>query len=140
MLQEPDSCSPRITYLARKLKLPVSTIQTKLKKFEKQGYIKQYSAELDGDKLGRPLVAFKFAGKKFSKETDLDEFGKKLAKIPQVQEVHFLAGEWDYIIKMRLKDNEEYTKISPKIAVLMDGCKGMISPKVFKDTKKIVIQ
>ena len=139
LIQEKNACTPRITMLAHKLGLPTSTVQTKLKKFEKQGVIKGYSAELDPDKLDRKLVAFKFAGKKFKKVSDLDEFGKKLAKIPEVQEVHFLVGEWDYIVKMRVKDEEEYTKIAPKIAILMDGCKGIISPKTFKDERKFKV-
>ena len=140
LLQKKDACKPRVNWLARRLGLPASTVNTKLRKFEKEGYVKGYSTELNPDKLDRGFVAFKFGGKKFHKKSDLEEYGKKLAAIPEVQEVHFLVGEWDYIVKMRLKDKDEYTKVAPEIAILMDGCKGIISPKTFKDTHKFIVK
>ena len=139
LIQEQDMCVPRVTKIAHKLGLPTSTVQSKLKAFQKEGIIKGYSAFLDGAKVGKGFVAYKFAGKKFQKETDLEEFGKKLAKIPEIQEVRFIVGDWDYVCKMRLRDEAHYTEISPKIAVLMDGCKGVISPKCFKDSHKIIV-
>jgi Lrp/AsnC family leucine-responsive transcriptional regulator len=140
MVQEEWACVPRVSQIAHKLGLPISTVKTKLDKFRKEGIIKGYAGILDGTKVGRGLVAFKLAGKKFKKTTELDEFGEKLAEISEVQEVHFLVGEWDYLVKMRVKDEAEYTKVAPKIAIMMDGCKGIISPKTFKDTHKILVK
>jgi Lrp/AsnC family transcriptional regulator, leucine-responsive regulatory protein len=139
LVQDLDMCTPHLTKLARKSKIPLSTIKSKLEKFQKLGVIKGYGAILNGDKIGKGFVAYKFGGKKFKREDDLDIYGKKLASIPEVQEVRFLVGEWDYITKMRVKDEKEYTKIAPKIAIMLDGCKGVISPKCFKDTHKILV-
>jgi len=140
LIQEEDACVPRVTKLAHKLKLPTSTVKTKIDKFKKLGVIKGFSAILDPKKIGRPVVAFKFGAKKFKKPEDLDIIGKKLAEIPEVQEVYFLVGEWDYIVKMRLKDEKEYTEVAPKVAVCVDACKGIISPKCFKETHKILVK
>ena len=137
LVQEEEACVPRVTWLAHKLGLPASTVKTKLDKFRAQGYIKGYCGLVEPAKVGRGLVAFKFAGKKFKKESDLEEYGKLLAKIPEAQEVHFLVGKWDYVVKMRVKDEQEYTRVAPKIAILMDGCEGVISPRTFKDTHKV---
>jgi len=140
LIQEEDACVPRVTKLAHKLGLPTSTVNTKIEKFKKLGVIKGFSAILDPVKVDRGLVAFKLGQKKFYKETDLDEIAIKLTKIPEVQEVYFLVGEWDYIVKMRLKDEKEYTQIAPKIAVCLDACKGIIAPKCFKETHKILVK
>jgi len=140
LLQDEDSCVPRITALAHKLGLPTSTVNTKLEKFRKMGIIKGYTALLDPAKLGRGFVAYKLGAKKFHDPKDLDDIGKKLAAIPEAQEVYFLVGEWDYIVKMRLKDEAEYVKVAPKAAILLDACKGIIAPKCFKDTHRILIE
>jgi Lrp/AsnC family leucine-responsive transcriptional regulator len=139
-LQEFGSCTPRTTSLAKKLRMAPSTINTKLRKFEKLGLVKGYTAVLNPEKLERGFVAFKLGGKKFHKPSDLEEYGRKLAAIPEIQEVHFVVGEWDYLCKMRVKDEKEYTEVAPKIAVLLDGCKGIIAPKMFKETHKILVK
>lgn len=140
LIQEEDMAVPSITRIARKLKLATSTVKTKLDKFQKLGIIKGYAAVIDPAKVNRGLVAFKFGAKKFKEPSDLDEIGKLLAKIPEVEEVYFTVGEWDYITKMRLKDEKEYTEVAPKIAVLVDSCKGIIAPKCFKDSKKVIVK
>lgn len=140
LIQEEDMAVPRVTKIAHKLGLATSTVKTKLNKFQKLGIIKGYAATIDPEKVGRGLVAFKFASKKFKEPSDLEEIGKKLARIPEVEEVYFAVGEWDYITKMRLKDEKEYTEVAPRIAVTVDGCKGIITPKCFKDSKKVLIK
>jgi Lrp/AsnC family leucine-responsive transcriptional regulator len=140
LIQGEDACVPRVTKIAHKLGLPTSTVKTKIDKFKKLGVIKGFSAILDPVKVDRGFVAFKFGAKKFKQPTDLDEIGRKLAKIPEVEEVYFLVGEWDYAVKMRLKDKLEYVKVAPQVAVLVDRCKGVIAPKMFKETHKILVK
>lgn len=139
LVQDEDMCVPRVTRIAHKLGLPTSTVQSKLNAFKKAGIIKGYAAFLDGEKIGKGFVAYKLGGKKFRQESDLETYGKKLAAIPEVQEVRFLVGEWDYLCKMYLRDEKHYTEIAPKIAILLDGCKGIIAPKCFKDSHKIIV-
>lgn len=139
LVQDLDMCVPHLTRLAKKSKLPISTIKSKLEKFQRLGVIKGYGAILDGEKVGKGFIAYKFGGKKFHKPEDLAIYGKKLAAIPEVQEVRFLVGEWDYITRMRVKDEKQYNEVAPRIAILMDGCKGIISTKCFKDTHKILV-
>lgn len=140
LVQEETMAVPRVTMLAHKLRLPTSTVKTKLNKFEKLGIIKGYSAIIVPEKVGRGLVAFKFGAKKFREPDELNKIGEKLARIPEVEEVYFAVGEWDYITKMRLKDEKEYTEVAPKIACIVDSCKGIIAPKCFKDSKKVLVK
>ncbi len=140
IVQESDMAAPRTTKIAHKMKLPPSTVNTKIEKFKKLGIIKGFSAVIDSEKLGRSVVAFKFGAKKFKNTSDLEKIGKKLSGINKVQEVFFLVGEWDYITKMRIKDEEEYAKVAPNIAILVDRCEGMIAPKCFKESRKIIVR
>ncbi|MFH1424536.1 MAG: Lrp/AsnC ligand binding domain-containing protein [archaeon] len=139
LLQNKDACTPRITFLARKMGLPTSTVQAKLDKFEKEGYIQGYSAELDPEKVEKSLVAFKFVRKKFQKPEDMHKFGEYLAKLPGVQEVYFTVGEWGFVTKWRFRDHRDYVKTIPQIGVWSDACQGMMAPKTFKDSRKVII-
>ncbi len=140
LIQEEEMAVPRVTSIAHKMKLPTSTVKTKLNKFQKLGIIKGYAAVIDPEKADRGLVAFKFGLKKFKDTSELDKIGKQISQIPEIEEVYFLVGEWDYVAKIRLKDEREYTEVAPRMAVLLDGCKGVIAPKCFKDSKKVLIK
>ena len=77
---------------------------------------------------------------KLGKDIDLESPAKKLARIPQVQEVFYITGDYDYLVKLRVSDKEEYFKVIQKVAKCFDlRGKGIIAPRCFKDSPKIVI-
>jgi len=142
LLQKGDMCVPRITKLAHELGLPTSTVQTKIEKFKKEGVIKEYSAILDPEKVDKSLVAFWF-GKtlKGGSDKEIESVPNKLKKIPQVQDVFFVSGEWDFVIKARLRDHKEYYEVARQLVKNYEeqSGMGMIAPKCFKDSHKIIV-
>lgn len=102
--------------------------------------IKSFTVLLDPEKVNKGYVAFVFGQAKLGQEIDLDKAGKALAKIPEVQEVYFITGDYDYLVKLRVSDKEEYYAVIQKVARCFEvRGKGIIAPKCFKDTPKIVI-
>ncbi|MCX6767563.1 MAG: Lrp/AsnC family transcriptional regulator [Candidatus Micrarchaeota archaeon] len=94
--------------LSRKLGVPMSTIHDKVKRFERNGVILKYSAVIDAAKVGKPTLAFilvamryQFAGEPIVKQR---EVANKIAKLPLVQEIHIISGEWDILLKVRGRD------------------------------------
>lgn len=81
-----------------------SAIFERIKKLEAAGLIKGYHAELSAKGLGLGLVAFVFV-RTDDKSGDL-EAGRLLARIPEVQEVHHVAGEDCFLVKVRAPDTE----------------------------------
>ncbi|AGT34586.1 MULTISPECIES: Lrp/AsnC family transcriptional regulator [Thermofilum] len=90
--------------LSRKIGSPITTTHARLKRLEKEGFIKAYRAILDPKKLGFNTLAYIFIS--FSREKGLDQrkVASEIAKIPEVQEVHIITGEWDILAKVRVSN------------------------------------
>ncbi|MEP6595771.1 MAG: Lrp/AsnC family transcriptional regulator [Ginsengibacter sp.] len=89
--------------LARVLNMAPSAVLERVKKLEQKKVILQYAARLNPSALQQKLLAFIFM-----KATDglgSSSTGKELAKIPEVQEVHHIAGEDCYLVKVRTADS-----------------------------------
>ena len=141
LIQDKDLCVPQVTKIAHRVGLPTSTVHSKLKRMQEEGIIKGYSIILDPEKLDRGFVAFLLGQIPMTKEKDFDMPGKEVKKIPQVEEVYFITGEWDYLVKLRVKNKEEYYEVMQKISKCFGlRAKGMICPKCFKDTHKFMIK
>ena len=140
LIQDKDLCVPRITKIAHQLQLPTSTVQARIKKLQDMKVIRGFTVLVDPEKLDKSYAAFVLGQAKLGKDVDLEKPAKQLMKIPQVQEVFYTTGDYDYLVKLRVKDKEEYFKVIQKIAQCFDvRGKGIIAPKCFKDSPKIVI-
>ncbi len=110
MLQQ--NCKAGLKEMAREINSPITTVYEKIKRFEKEGIIRKYVAVLDGKKLDKALTVFVFVTIKYhfadeQKPLSQREIAKKIAQIPNVQEVHIITGDWDLLLKVKGKDMEE---------------------------------
>jgi len=139
-IQEEEMAVARVGKIAKKLGMPISTVNTKLKKFQKLGIIKGYSAVIDPEKLGLGFVAYNLSHSRLTPKFHPDIIGNKLAAIPEVEEVFFITGEWDYIVKLRVKDKDEYVRVIPKVAHCVERGLGIVAPKCYKETRKVLVR
>jgi Lrp/AsnC family leucine-responsive transcriptional regulator len=95
--------------IARQVDMAPSAIFERIKKLEAHGLISGYHARLNPRELGLGLLAFVFVRAE-DKQAELDT-GQRLAKIPEVQEVHHIAGEDCYLVKVRTKDTEHLGRL-----------------------------
>lgn len=93
--------------IARQVGLAPSAILERIKKLEERKIIRGYAAELDAGAIGFGLTAFIFVRTKDCS----DAADKVLAEIPEVLEVHDIAGDDDYLLKIRAKDAEDLSRI-----------------------------
>jgi len=86
--------------IARQVGMAPSATLERLRKLESSGAIREYKAHLDPNAVGLDLLAFVFirANESVARAGDV---GKMLAAIPEVQEVHHVAGEDCYLVKVR---------------------------------------
>jgi len=106
------NCRAALKDIARELDSPITTIYEKIKRFEKQGIIKKYTAVLDDKRLDKGLTVFVFVTIKYhfadeEKPLSQREIAKKISQIPNVQEVHIITGDWDLLLKVKGKDMGE---------------------------------
>lgn len=103
--------------LARRVGMVPSGVLERVKKLEERGLLRGYEARVDARKLGYGLVAFTFV--KSDDPVGGVESAQVLAAIPEVQEVHHIAGEDCYLIKIRTSDVEALGKLlREKIGVI----------------------
>jgi Lrp/AsnC family leucine-responsive transcriptional regulator len=88
--------------LARELGMAPSAILERVRKLEERGLIQGYEARLNSAALGWGLVAFVFV--RTTEALGRHDTAEHLAAIPEVQEVHNVAGEDCYLVKLRVAD------------------------------------
>jgi Lrp/AsnC family leucine-responsive transcriptional regulator len=93
------------TDIARQVGMAPSATLERLRKLESQGVIDGYRAHLNPKALGLDLLAFVFIRANESVARS-GEVGRDLARIPEVQEVHHVAGEDCYLVKVRTANTE----------------------------------
>ena len=89
--------------MARKLKLAPSAVLERVKKLEQKNVISRYFTQINPAAVQQKLLAFIFirSSEGFTCST---KTAQALARIPEVQEVHHIAGEDCFLIKVRTAD------------------------------------
>ncbi len=83
----------------------------RIKRLESEGVIKRYTIEMDREKLGfRDSVVVEVTLESHSDET-LYEFGRALAAIPEVVEAYLVSGDYDYYIRIAIRDTRDYERL-----------------------------
>ena len=108
-----------ITELARRIGLSKSPTQARLRRLEELGVIRGYRAILDPIRLGLDHVAFVEVRMFDTRESSLAEFNNSVAAIPEIEQVHLIAGNFDYLLKVRTADMRDYRRVlAEKISTL----------------------
>ena len=89
--------------LARELDMAPSGMLERVKKLEQKKVILQYTARINPNALQQKMLAFVFM--KAADGPGSNNAAKELAKIPEVQEVHHVAGDDCYLVKVRTYDS-----------------------------------
>lgn len=103
-------CRVTVKDLARIVNSPVTTVYSRVKRLEREGYVRRYVAVLDGGRLGFSTTAFilvSFSYEVGGRSLDQREVAREIAKFPEVQEVHIITGDWDMLLKVRVRGVEE---------------------------------
>ncbi|MBD3401397.1 AsnC family transcriptional regulator [candidate division GN15 bacterium] len=88
--------------IARKIGMATSAVGERMRKLEERGIVRGYEARIDADGIDLALTAYIYV--RTNEPVGSDETAEELVRIPQVQEVHNIAGEDCYLIKVRVKD------------------------------------
>jgi len=105
-----DDARAPISKLAKQVGLSPPSVHERISKLEERGVIAEYVAVLDAKKLGKSLTAF--IGITLDRTCCKDEdVINTLKMIPEVQEVHRIAGEEDLLLKMKTEDTSTLEKM-----------------------------
>lgn len=94
--------------IADKLGKSVTPVYERIKWLEQEGFIMRYVAVLDKRKIDKNLSAFTNVQLKEHSHAMLKAFERDIVKFTEVMECHHMTGMYDYLLKIVVKDMEEY--------------------------------
>jgi Lrp/AsnC family leucine-responsive transcriptional regulator len=94
--------------IARGLNLTVSPVYERIKRLEKQGYIKKYVAILEKKKFSLAVTAFCQVSMRYHNEAFIEKFEAGIQGLEEVQECFHMAGRVDFILKINSESLEDY--------------------------------
>ncbi len=97
-----------VAKLANSIGLSKTPTLKRLRKLEKTGYITGYQAQLDFDLLNEAHVAFINVTLSDTTAASLKEFNDAVKKLVAVEQCNMIAGNFDYLLKVRTTDIQEY--------------------------------
>lgn len=118
--------------LARQVNLAPSAVLERVRKLEERGVIRGYVAQVNPRALGLAMTAFVFV------RTDnmCSESAQALAAMPEVLEVHNVAGEDCYLLKVRVADGEALSDLLTERISKIEGVTSTRSIIVLRTTKE----
>ncbi len=94
--------------LAEEVSLSVTPVYERIKRLERTGVINAYRAIIDRQKVGLELVVFCQVSLQFHTKKHIDKFERFLEEMPEIQEAYHIAGNFDYLLKVVVRDSNEY--------------------------------
>ncbi|MDM3872467.1 Lrp/AsnC ligand binding domain-containing protein [Porticoccus sp. W117] len=96
--------------LAEQVHLTPPPCLERVKRLEREGYIKNYACLLDPYKLQAGLLAFIQVSLQSTTTENLSNFNRAIREIDEVQECHMMSGGFDYLLKIRTADMQSYRR------------------------------
>ena len=100
-----------VTDLAARIGLSKSPTQARMKRLEADGYVLGYRALLNPIRLGLDHVAFVELRLSDTREAALSAFNAAIRKAPEIEQAHMIAGNFDYLLKVRTPNMAEYRRV-----------------------------
>ena len=126
--------------VSRMINLAPSAVLERIRKMEKQGIIDGYEVRLNPEKFGCSQISFL---KVFlHAESNHEVVAEKMAKLVEVQEIHFISGDDCYLIKVRTAGTPELNVfLQEKIKTIEGVCSTRTLPVLatHKETAQIPI-
>ncbi|MGC9403338.1 Lrp/AsnC family transcriptional regulator [Vibrio genomosp. F10] len=121
-----------IVELAKQVNLTTSPCSDRVKRLEKEGFISGYRAELNPEKLGLDVQVFIHIRLDQTSFSIFEKFSDAVSLMPEIEECYSLSGDFDTMIKVRVKDMKAYQLfMSSKLGTL---------PGVIQTRSEVVIE
>jgi Lrp/AsnC family leucine-responsive transcriptional regulator len=105
---------------------------------EQLGYIKKYVALLDEVKIGKSIQVFCQVTLSIHSKEVIDNFKKKIAKLSDVMGCYHVSGNYDFLLKIAVKDMNEYQQFAVEKLSVIEGISNVQSTFVLEEIKNEV--
>ena len=100
-----------VTELATRVGLSKTPCQVRFKRLIENGVIRGFRAVLNHTLLHRDHVAFTEVKLEVTNAEALNDFNQAVANIRAIEACHMIAGQFDYLLKVRTRDIAEYRRV-----------------------------
>ena len=100
--------------LSNKLNLSVTAVYERIKKLERAGVIEKYVALVKKEVVNKSFVAFCHIKLVQHSQEYVIKFEKDVANLKEVLECYHISGDYDYLLKVLVKDMEEFREFMVK--------------------------
>ncbi len=122
--------------LARKVNLTPTPCIERVRRLERQGYIRGYTALLDPELVNASLLVFVEIDLSHNSPDAFREFRDEARKLPEIMDCHLVSGNFDYLIKARVSDMKAYRELLGDKILSLPGVNGSRSYVVMEEVKE----
>lgn len=97
--------------LGRKVGLSKTPVMARVRRLERDGFIRGYAAIVDRERMGQGHIAFVQVKLSDTRSAALDAFNKAALSVPEIEQCHMIASSFDYLLKVRTKDIAAYRRV-----------------------------
>lgn len=100
-----------ITDLAQAVGLSATPCAERVRRLERNGVITGYHARVSPQALGKTLLVFLEIKLSAKSDAVFEKIRKELDGMPEVMECHLVSGDFDYLVKARLAEMNDYRRL-----------------------------
>ncbi|MDM8527667.1 Lrp/AsnC family transcriptional regulator [Anaerolineales bacterium HSG24] len=127
------------TELARRINLSPPATHKRLKRLEKTGYIRDYVALLDRERMGYDMLCFINVNLQMHQPEHVEEFRIRVLAMPQVLECYHLTGKNDYLLKVVIRNRKDLERFVVKELTPVSGIANIHTSLVLTEIKSTTV-
>jgi Lrp/AsnC family leucine-responsive transcriptional regulator len=124
-----------IKEIATKVGLSSSPTFERIKKLEQNKLIKKYVVILDGQKIDKSILVYCQVSLSLHTRELIDDFKKQIGKLSEVMGCYHVSGNYDFLLKIAVKDMNEYQKFVIDKLSIIKGIANLQSSFVLEEVK-----
>lgn len=119
--------------------LSPTTCWSRIKRLQDEGVIRRYTVEVDPASLGyQDQVIVQLTLESHTEDT-LYDFGQVLATIPEILEAYLVSGDYDYYIRIAVRDTRDYERLLREKLYKIPGIRHSKSSFVLRVLKEATV-
>ena len=110
-------------------------MHARVKRLEERGILRGYVALLDREQLGFDMLCFIQISLQLHQVEQVSHFRATIQQIPEVLECHHVTGEYDYLLKIVVRNRQELERLIMKKLTPIPGVARIHTSLVFSEIK-----
>lgn len=94
-----------VSEVSKRVNLSIPAVAERIKKLEQYHIIEKYTIKVNRKAMGQKLLVFLLLT--IDGTENIEEFRTKVVRLTNVLECHHIAGQYDYLLKVLVKDTED---------------------------------